>query len=120
MDFGTQAVRHLDYLHAVTVFDIHCSIPILAHRLFVPNLVPNLKNGHWSPVILKAFSNHLIQEYCECTVENYVNGIRLTKLLPCAIDPLTQPCKVYQWIRHEKLAHKCDLNAENEEILFVG
>lgn len=116
MDFGNKAMRRLEDLQVVTMFD---DIPILAHRLFVPNLVPNSKTGQWSPIIWKEFTDRLLHEYCKCRVQDNVNTLNL-KIVPCSIDPLRQPCEIFKWIHHEKLAIRTDLNAENDEILFVG
>lgn len=117
MDFGNKAVRRLEDLQVVTMFE---SIPILAHRIFVPNLVPNSKTGKWSPVIWKEFVDRLLHEHCKFQVEDNVNKLNLANIVPCSIDPLRQPCVIFQWIRHEKLAYRTDHNAENDEVLFVG
>lgn len=116
MDYGTKSVRRLEDLQVATMCE---GIPILAHRLFVPHLVP--QNGHWSPVIFKEFVRRLLHEQCTVRLQSNVNKIHnFGKILPGSIDPQRQLEEIYRSIRKEKLAIRTDLNADLEEILFVG
>lgn len=93
-------------------------IPILAHRLYVSNIVAGQKNGAWNPIILQEFKSRLLNEVCIVRVED-VPQIENMKLLPCSIEPRRMPCDIYKWLLKEKLGYFTDIDDNGDGILIV-
>lgn len=117
VDFGTKDIRKLEDLQLATMFK---DLPILVHRCFIPKVKSTSKTGQWSPVILQSFKKHILQEFCAVRIESDIHGFKQKKFLPSLLDPIYQPQHAYDWLRKEQLAIHTGLDAENNEILYVG
>lgn len=112
------AIAEMDDLYPATKFG---DIPILAHRLYVPRLVPGNKNGKWCRVIIKEFRKRLINKMCQVSIDgNY--GIN--NILPCSIEPDDLPCNIYKWMFKTKLGYipnapGAGLNEDGQDFLYV-
>lgn len=118
MDFGTKDIRKLEDLQMATMF---MDIPILVHRCFIPKVQSNSNTGKWYPTIFQQFQNQILHEFCAIrTANDKIHGFKHKKYIPCFIDPIYKPQHAYDWLRNEKLAFQTGLDAENNEILYVG